>query len=104
MIIDEERIHNYTHTNQELSALNIKYYKFGSSFDTTEFYSGKLHVDTEAIHSTLQGQHLVLRCRPQKRSMPMRSPSTRSNRPKPGPPIDNCSRHHQKGEELTTHS
>jgi hypothetical protein len=38
-ILDEARIHKYTHTNHKLSALNIKYYKFGSNF-ATEFCSG----------------------------------------------------------------
>jgi hypothetical protein len=36
MILNKARIHKYTHTNHELSALNIKYYNFGSCFDTTE--------------------------------------------------------------------
>jgi hypothetical protein len=40
-ILDEARIQKYTHTNHKLSALNLKYYKFGSNFDTMEFYSGK---------------------------------------------------------------
>jgi hypothetical protein len=42
MILDEVRIHKYTHINHELSALNIKFYNFGSSFDTTEFCSRKV--------------------------------------------------------------
>jgi hypothetical protein len=33
-ILDATRIHRYTHTNHKLSAPNIKYYKFGSNFDT----------------------------------------------------------------------
>jgi hypothetical protein len=40
-ILDEARIHKYTHTNNKLSALNLKYYKFSSSFDTIEFCSRK---------------------------------------------------------------
>jgi hypothetical protein len=59
-ILDEARIHKYTHVNHKLNNLNIKYYNFGSSFDTTEFYSRKLHVDAEAKHSMIQGQHLTL--------------------------------------------
>jgi hypothetical protein len=46
-ILDEARIHKYTYTNYQLSALNIKYYNFGSSFDTTEFYNENIHVDAE---------------------------------------------------------
>jgi hypothetical protein len=61
MILDEARIHKYTHTNYKISAMNIKYYNFGSSFDTIEFCSRKLHVDTKMIHSTIQGQHLALK-------------------------------------------
>jgi hypothetical protein len=53
MILDEARIHKYTYINHKLSALNIKLYHFGSSFDTTEFYSRKLYVDAEAIHSMI---------------------------------------------------
>jgi formamidopyrimidine-DNA glycosylase len=34
MILDEERIHKYIHTNHILSVLNIKYYKFNLNFDT----------------------------------------------------------------------
>jgi hypothetical protein len=45
MIIYELRIHKYTHINYKLSVLNIKYYNFGSNFNTIEFYSEKLHVD-----------------------------------------------------------
>jgi hypothetical protein len=37
MILDEARIHRYTHINYKLSAMNIKYYNFDSSFDRTEF-------------------------------------------------------------------
>jgi hypothetical protein len=33
-ILDETRIHKYTHTNHKLSAINIKYYKFSLNFDT----------------------------------------------------------------------
>jgi hypothetical protein len=33
-ILDEARIYKCTHTNYKLSYLNIKYYKFGSNFDT----------------------------------------------------------------------
>jgi hypothetical protein len=35
------KIHKYTHANHKLNALNIKYYNFGSSFDTTEFCPNK---------------------------------------------------------------
>jgi hypothetical protein len=98
MILDEIRIHKYTHTNYKLSVLNIKYYNFCSSFNTIEFYSGKLYVDAEAIHSTIQGKHLALRCRPQKLSMPMvllvRGPTV-----KPEPLTGNRPQHHRKGEE-----
>jgi hypothetical protein len=76
MILNQARIHKYTHTNHQLSALNIKYYNFDSSFNITEFYSKKLHVDAEVIHSMIQGQYLALKCRPQKRSTPTGSPST----------------------------
>jgi hypothetical protein len=65
-ILDEARLHKYTHTNHKLNTLNIKYYNFGSSFDTTEFCSEKLHVDAEAIHSTIQGQHLAPKMPPSK--------------------------------------
>jgi hypothetical protein len=50
MILDEVRIHKYTYTNYKLNALNIKYYNFGSSFETTEFCSRKLYMDAEAIN------------------------------------------------------
>jgi hypothetical protein len=46
-IFDEARIHKYTYTNYQLSALNIEYYNFGSIFDTTEFCSENVHVDAE---------------------------------------------------------
>jgi hypothetical protein len=82
MILDEARILKYTHINHKLSNLNIKYYNFYLSLDTTEFCSGKLHVDAEAIHLMIQMQHIVLRCRPQKRSMPtglpVRGPTVKS--------------------------
>jgi hypothetical protein len=65
-----------TSTNIKLSTLNIKYYNFGSSFDTIEFCSGNVHIDAEVIHSMIQGQHLALRCHPHKWSMRMGSPST----------------------------
>jgi hypothetical protein len=41
-ILDEARIHKYTHTNHKLRALNIKYYNFGLCFDTIEFCSRKI--------------------------------------------------------------
>jgi hypothetical protein len=53
MIIGEGRIHNYTHTNYRLNTLNIKYYKFGSSFDTTEFYRENVNVDVKMLHSMI---------------------------------------------------
>jgi hypothetical protein len=37
--------------NYELNILNIKYYSFGLSFDTSEFYSGNVHMDVELNHS-----------------------------------------------------
>jgi hypothetical protein len=37
MILGEARIHKYTHTNNKLSILNIKYYKLSSNFDTWSF-------------------------------------------------------------------
>jgi hypothetical protein len=43
------------HLMIQLSAMNIKYYNFGSSFNTIEFYSEKLHVDAEAMHLMIQG-------------------------------------------------
>jgi hypothetical protein len=46
----------------------MNYYNFGSSFDTTEFVAENIYIDAEVIHSTIQGQHLALRCRHQKRS------------------------------------
>jgi hypothetical protein len=42
IILDEARIHKYTHINHKLSDLNIKSYNLGSSFKTSEFYSGKV--------------------------------------------------------------
>jgi hypothetical protein len=42
--------------------MNIKYYNFGSSFDTTEFCSRNINVDAEAIYSMIQEKHLTLRC------------------------------------------
>jgi hypothetical protein len=57
----------------------MNYYNFGSSFDTTKFAAKNVHVDAEAIHSMIQGQHLALRCHPQKWSMPTGSPSMWSN-------------------------
>jgi hypothetical protein len=82
--------------------MNIKYYNFCSSFDTIEFCSGKFHVDAEVIHSMLQGQHLALRCRPQKRSTSMGSPSVGPT-VESGPPTGNRYRHHQKGEKSYLH-
>jgi hypothetical protein len=41
MILNEARIHKYAYINHKLSALDIKYYKFGSIFDITEFYNGE---------------------------------------------------------------
>jgi hypothetical protein len=32
-ILNEVRIHKYTHINHKVSALNIKYYKFDLNFD-----------------------------------------------------------------------
>jgi hypothetical protein len=33
---------------------STKYYKFGLSFDITEFCSGNINIDAEVIHSTIQ--------------------------------------------------
>jgi hypothetical protein len=55
MILDEAKIHKYTHIKYKLSALNIKYYNFDLSFDTTEFYSRIVNIDAEAKHSMIQG-------------------------------------------------
>jgi hypothetical protein len=41
-----------------------KYYNIYSNFDTTKFRSDKVYIDAEAIHSMIQGQHLILRYRP----------------------------------------
>jgi hypothetical protein len=98
-ILGEERIHKYTHTNHKLSDLNIKYYKFSSSFNTTEFCSRKVNVDAEVIHSMIEGQLLSLRCHPHKRSTPRGSPSTGYNRPKSRSPTGSRPQHHQKGEK-----
>jgi archaellum component FlaF (FlaF/FlaG flagellin family) len=51
--IYEIRIHKYTYTNYKISAMNIKYYKFSSIFDITEFYNGQLYTNVEAIHSMI---------------------------------------------------
>jgi hypothetical protein len=80
----------------------MKYYKFSSSFDTTEFSSGTVNVDVKAKHLMIQMQHLALRCHRQKRSTPTGSTST-------GPTIEsglltgNHTRHHRKGEENYLH-
>jgi hypothetical protein len=42
-ILDEARIHKYTHINHKLNTLNIKYYKFSSSFDTQSFAAEITH-------------------------------------------------------------
>jgi hypothetical protein len=104
MIIGEGRIRNYTHTNYRLSDLNIKYYKFDSSFNTTEFCSRKVNVYAEAIYSTIQGQHLILRCHSQKRSMSKGSPSTGSNHPKSGSPTGCRTRHRRKEGKYYLHT
>jgi hypothetical protein len=57
----------------------------------------------EAILSTIQGQHLFLRCRPQKRLTPMEDPSMGSNRREFGPPIGNHHRRHRKGKKNHLH-
>jgi hypothetical protein len=95
-MLDEIRIYKYTYLNHKLGALNIKYYNFSSSFDTTKFCSGKLHLDAEVIHSMIQGQHLTLRCRPQKRSMP-------SSLPARGPTVMSGPFTHRKEEENYMH-
>jgi hypothetical protein len=55
MILDETRMHKYTHTNHKLNDLNIKYYNFDSSFDITGFAVKNVHIDAEAKHSMIQG-------------------------------------------------
>jgi hypothetical protein len=76
----------------------MKYYNFGSCFDTTEFCSGKVHIDVEAIHSMIKGQHLTLRCHRQKWSTPMGSP-TMGPTIEFGPLTGNLPWHHRKGEK-----
>jgi hypothetical protein len=95
-------MHKYTHTNPKFSALNIKYCNFDTSFDTIEFCSGNVHVDTEEIHSTIQGQHLALRCHPQKRSTPTGSPSMGPTI-ESGPLTGKHPWHHRKGEKNYLH-
>jgi hypothetical protein len=60
MILGEARIHKYTHTNHELSALDIKILPIEFKFRYIEFCSGIVNVDTEVIHLMIQGQHLAL--------------------------------------------
>jgi hypothetical protein len=79
------------------------YYKFGSNFDTTKF-AVEINVEEEAIHSTIQGQHLTLRCRPYKQSRPIRSPSMGSNRQESGPPTGNRTQNHRKREKNYLHT
>jgi hypothetical protein len=43
----------YTHTNQEISVLNIKILQFEFKFRYIEFCSGIINVDAEAIHLTI---------------------------------------------------
>jgi hypothetical protein len=78
--------------------MDLNYYKFGSNSVIIEF-TANINVEAEAIHSIIQGQHLALRCRPQKRSMPTVSPSTGSNHWEFGPPTGNSPRHRRKGEK-----
>jgi hypothetical protein len=52
----------------------------------------------------IQGQHIVIRCHPQKRFTPMMSPSIGFNRQESGPPTGSHPRHHQKGEESYMHT
>jgi hypothetical protein len=59
-------------------------------------------VDAEAKHSTIQEQHLALRCRPQNRSTPTGFPST-GPIVKSGPLTGNRPRHHRKGEKNYLH-
>jgi hypothetical protein len=42
MILDEVTIHKYIHITHKLSDLYIKYYNFGSRFNTTEFCSERI--------------------------------------------------------------
>jgi hypothetical protein len=97
-ILDKVRIHKYTHINHKLSMLNLKYYNFGSNFDT------KINIDVEVIYSMMQGHHIALWYRPQKRSMPTRSTSTGFNRPASGPPTGNHPQHHRKGVKNYLHT
>jgi hypothetical protein len=50
----------------------------------------------EVILLTIQGQHLTLRCCPQKRLTPTGYPSTRSNYRESEPPTGNHHRRHRK--------
>jgi hypothetical protein len=59
-------------------------------------------MDEEAKHSMIQGQHLALRCHPQKRSTPMGSPSTDPT-VEYGPLTGNHHRHHQKEQKSYLH-
>jgi hypothetical protein len=65
MILGKARIHKYTHTNHELSALDIKILPIEFKFRYIEFCSGIVNVDTEVIHLMIQGQHLALWYHPQ---------------------------------------
>jgi hypothetical protein len=47
----------------------------------------------------IQGQHLALKCHPQKPHMPTGSLSARSNRQESGPPTGSHPQCHRKGEE-----
>jgi hypothetical protein len=42
MILDEARIHKYTHTNHKLNALNIKYYNFCFKFQYNRILQRKV--------------------------------------------------------------
>jgi hypothetical protein len=97
MILDEARIHKYTYTNHELSFLNIKYYNFGSNFNTIEFCSG---ITRRCRSDTLDDT----RAPPCPKILPSEmvnaySVSQYRVQPSSRPPIGNRTRHHQKGEE-----
>jgi hypothetical protein len=59
-------------------------------------------VDAEAKHSIIQGQHLDLRYRPQKQSMPTRS-SSMGPTVESGPLTGNSHPHHRKEEKNYLH-
>jgi hypothetical protein len=97
-ILGEAISHKYTHAYHNLSAMNIKYYKFGSSFVHQSFAVEKVHIDAKAIQSMIEGQHHTLRCHPQKRSTSTGSSSTGPT-VESGPLAGNRRWHHRKGDK-----